>query len=116
MQYSNTCEVMVHPLQVYCWPEGTYEGEVASGRRHGQGVMRLAGSEAVYEGAWEHGQRQGQGVLNFNSNRTAYYEGERMVQQVLLRHPPPHTHTFQWPGGRRTPDHHAFAQQQAPAV
>lgn len=67
--------VMPNPVQVYCWPEGTYEGEVVNGRRHGQGVMRLASSEAVYEGSWEDGQRQGQGVLFFDSNRTTYYEG-----------------------------------------
>jgi hypothetical protein len=66
-------------LQVYTWLSGMYEGEVLNGLRHGCGRLTLADSGVIYEGQWRQGKRHGRGVLSYNSDRTAYYEGEQLL-------------------------------------
>lgn len=70
------------PGQVYRWPawpgklgSSTYQGEVLGGKRHGQGTMSFADSDAVYTGQWAQGLRHGQGILSFNKGGSHRYEG-----------------------------------------
>ena len=62
-------------LQVYCWHDATYEGEVSGGLRHGYGRLTIANSPVVYEGHWQHSKRCGRGVLYYTADKTAYYDG-----------------------------------------
>lgn len=45
------------------------------GKRHGQGTMSFADSDAVYTGQWAQGLRHGQGTLSFNKGGSHRYEG-----------------------------------------
>lgn len=50
----------------YADNKGWYEGEVADGRRHGQGI-RLGVDRARYTGAWADDKRSGQGEASFST-------------------------------------------------
>ena len=61
-----------HGLGTCFFPSGSYHGEWAHGRRHGQGMfIHVDGS--VYEGQWANDVRHGRGRLTYNGN---IYEGD----------------------------------------
>lgn len=54
-------------------PEGTYEGEVQSGKPHGNGVLTYNSGDThgrkIYKGQFNNGVRHGNGVLTWNDRR-----------------------------------------------
>ncbi len=60
----------------FLFPDGSmYEGDVAKGLRHGQGVLYNPTLHCLYEGTWDTGTRHGQGTLFYDENKKQFYKG-----------------------------------------
>jgi len=59
------------------WPDGsTYEGHVLDGFRHGFGTFIDPSVPVMYEGEWASGLRHGKGKVTYDENGTSWYEGQ----------------------------------------
>ena len=65
---------------VYKFKNGTYDGHVYDGLRHGYGTFILHDSNTKYIGEWEEGRRHGKGIIYYecgnNDESDQYYNGD----------------------------------------
>lgn len=78
-QVLSTATSVCIAAQVYNWCDAVYEGELLDGERHGYGTLTFAGSAVVYEGQWQFGKRHGSGTIHYNEQKTASYEGKKLL-------------------------------------
>ncbi|XP_056286419.1 radial spoke head 10 homolog B [Pseudoliparis swirei] len=88
------------------WPDGSsYKGEMDNGIRHGTGTYTCASRGVSYTGQWDRGKRHGKGTVYFNQDKTSWYKGDWVKNDIegwgVRRYPSGNIYSGEWKNSRR---------------